>query len=158
MACLTSTVTVCVCVCVGTVTVCVGTVTVRTVCVGTVTVRTVCVGTVTVRTVCVGTVTVRTVCVGTVTVRTVCVGTTVYHRKSYTFRRLCYLESRFNLHEMLNEHKELKAQRMVPHRDFYNVRKVSPYADASPRVSLLSAYTGSSLYSSKNSQILVSAV
>ena len=45
--------------------------------------------------------------------------------KSFTFRRLCYLESRFNLHEMLNEHEELKAQKMVPHRDFYNVRKVS---------------------------------
>ena len=45
--------------------------------------------------------------------------------KSFTYRRLCYLESRFNLHEMLNEHKELKAQKMVPHRDFYNVRKVS---------------------------------
>lgn len=45
--------------------------------------------------------------------------------KSFTFRRLCYLESRFNLHEMLNEHKELKAQKLVPHRDFYNVRKVS---------------------------------
>ena len=25
---------------------------------------------------------------------------------------------------MLNEMKELKAQKMVPHRDFYNVRKV----------------------------------
>lgn len=50
------------------------------------------------------------------------------HSKSFTFRRLCYLESRFNLHEMLNEHKELKAQKMVPHRDFYNVRKVSVYS------------------------------
>ena len=45
--------------------------------------------------------------------------------KSFAFRRLCYLDSRFNLHEMLNEHKELKAQKLVPHRDFYNVRKVS---------------------------------
>jgi AMP deaminase len=51
--------------------------------------------------------------------------------KSYTFRRLCYLESRFNLHEMLNEHKELKAQKIVPHRDFYNVRKVDTHVHAS---------------------------
>lgn len=58
--------------------------------------------------------------------------------KSYTFRRLCYLESRFNLHIMLNEHKELKAQKMVPHRDFYNVRKVSWRQFSCPRPSLLS--------------------
>ena len=46
-------------------------------------------------------------------------------RKTYCYRRLRYLESRFQLHVMLNEMKELKAQKMVPHRDFYNVRKVS---------------------------------
>lgn len=51
--------------------------------------------------------------------------------KSFTFRRLYYLESRFNLHEMLNEHKELKAQKLVPHRDFYNVRKVDTHVHAS---------------------------
>lgn len=51
--------------------------------------------------------------------------------KSYTFRRLCYLESRFNLHIMLNEQKELKAQKTVPHRDFYNVRKVDTHVHAS---------------------------
>ena len=44
--------------------------------------------------------------------------------KSFSYRRLRYLESRFNLHVMLNEHRELKAQKCVPHRDFYNVRKV----------------------------------
>ena len=48
----------------------------------------------------------------------------IINRKTYCYRRLRYLESRFQLHVMLNEMKELKAQKMVPHRDFYNVRKV----------------------------------
>lgn len=47
--------------------------------------------------------------------------------KSFSYRRLRYLESRFNLHVMLNEHRELKAQKCVPHRDFYNIRKVSTH-------------------------------
>ena len=45
-------------------------------------------------------------------------------RKSFSYRRLHYLESRFKLHMMLNEMRELRAQKAVPHRDFYNVRKV----------------------------------
>lgn len=32
--------------------------------------------------------------------------------------------SKFYLHEMLNEMAELKELKSVPHRDFYNVRKV----------------------------------
>lgn len=44
--------------------------------------------------------------------------------KTFSYRRLRYLESRFQLHAMLNEMKEIQAQKMVPHRDFYNVRKV----------------------------------
>lgn len=35
------------------------------------------------------------------------------------------MSSKFNLHEMLNEMAELKELKRVPHRDFYNVRKVS---------------------------------
>ena len=45
--------------------------------------------------------------------------------KSFSYNRLHYLDARFKLHIMLNEHREMKAQRAVPHRDFYNVRKVS---------------------------------
>ena len=43
---------------------------------------------------------------------------------SYAFRRLELLLARFNLHVLLNETRELEAQKSVPHRDFYNVRKV----------------------------------
>lgn len=35
-----------------------------------------------------------------------------------------FLSSKFHLHEMLNEMAELKELKSVPHRDFYNVRKV----------------------------------
>lgn len=47
------------------------------------------------------------------------------HRKTYCHRRLNFLASKFYLHEMLNEMAELKELKGVPHRDFYNVRKVS---------------------------------
>ena len=50
--------------------------------------------------------------------------TVVGFSKSFCYRRLSYLESRFDLHMMLNEQREQKAQKAVPHRDFYNVRKV----------------------------------
>lgn len=46
------------------------------------------------------------------------------HRKTYCHRRLNFVESKFYLHEMLNEMAELKELKSVPHRDFYNVRKV----------------------------------
>lgn len=45
-------------------------------------------------------------------------------RKTYCHRRLNFLSSKFYLHEMLNEMAELKELKGVPHRDFYNVRKV----------------------------------
>ena len=48
----------------------------------------------------------------------------LFSSKSFSYRRLGYLDSRFHLHVMLNELRELKAQKSVPHRDFYNVRKV----------------------------------
>ena len=44
--------------------------------------------------------------------------------KSFSYRRLKYLESKYSLHTLLNEMKELAAMKEVPHRDFYNVRKV----------------------------------
>lgn len=45
-------------------------------------------------------------------------------RKSFCYRRLQYLSSKFQMHVLLNEMKELAAQKKVPHRDFYNIRKV----------------------------------
>ncbi|CAL8357071.1 unnamed protein product [Lota lota] len=50
--------------------------------------------------------------------------------KTYCHRRLNFLESKFNLHEMLNEMAELKELKKVPHRDFYNVRKVDTHIHA----------------------------
>ncbi|CAG01709.1 unnamed protein product, partial [Tetraodon nigroviridis] len=44
--------------------------------------------------------------------------------KTYTHRRLKFLMSKFNVHEMLNEMEEMKELKINPHRDFYNCRKV----------------------------------
>lgn len=45
--------------------------------------------------------------------------------KSFCYRRLSYLSSKFQLHVLLNELGELASQKAVQHRDFYNIRKVS---------------------------------
>ncbi|KAF5891982.1 AMP deaminase 3-like isoform X2, partial [Clarias magur] len=50
--------------------------------------------------------------------------------KTYCHRRLNFLSSKFYLHEMLNEMAELKELKGVPHRDFYNVRKVDTHIHA----------------------------
>ncbi|XP_065211003.1 AMP deaminase 2 isoform X2 [Planococcus citri] len=50
--------------------------------------------------------------------------------KSFCFRRLCYLSSKYQLHVLLNEVQELAAQKAVPHRDFYNIRKVDTHIHA----------------------------
>ncbi|KAM4554352.1 AMP deaminase 3b [Fundulus diaphanus] len=50
--------------------------------------------------------------------------------KTYCHRRLNFLESKFHLHEMLNEMAEMKELKGVPHRDFYNVRKVDTHIHA----------------------------
>lgn len=47
--------------------------------------------------------------------------------KTLTFRRLRYLEAQFNLYHLQNESLEYEDQRKVPHRDFYNVRKVDTH-------------------------------
>lgn len=44
--------------------------------------------------------------------------------KSLGFKRIQLLEARFNLHVLLNQEAELAAQKSVPHRDLYNIRKV----------------------------------
>uniref|UniRef100_A0A665WQ66 AMP deaminase n=1 Tax=Echeneis naucrates TaxID=173247 RepID=A0A665WQ66_ECHNA len=51
-------------------------------------------------------------------------------QKTYCHRRLNFLASKFYLHEMLNEMAELKELKGVPHRDFYNVRKVDTHIHA----------------------------
>ncbi|RPA77940.1 AMP deaminase [Ascobolus immersus RN42] len=47
--------------------------------------------------------------------------------KSFAFKRLKYLESQFNLYILLNEDQEMADSKRVPHRDFYNVRKVDTH-------------------------------
>lgn len=47
--------------------------------------------------------------------------------KSFAFRRLQYLEGKFNLYALLNEYQEMADSKKVPHRDFYNVRKVDTH-------------------------------
>lgn len=50
--------------------------------------------------------------------------------KTFCYKRLHYLKSKFELHCMLNEFKEISQQKSVPHRDFYNVRKVDTHIHA----------------------------
>ncbi|KAJ1333736.1 AMP deaminase [Microdochium nivale] len=47
--------------------------------------------------------------------------------KSFAFRRLQYLEAKFHLYTLLNEYQETAESKKVPHRDFYNVRKVDTH-------------------------------
>lgn len=50
--------------------------------------------------------------------------------KSFCYRRLCYLSSKYQLYALLNEMRELTAQKAVSHRDFYNIRKVDTHVHA----------------------------
>ncbi|XP_067135225.1 AMP deaminase 2 isoform X2 [Centruroides vittatus] len=50
--------------------------------------------------------------------------------KSFCYRRLSYLSSKYQLHVLLNELREITAQKAVPHRDFYNIRKVDTHVHA----------------------------
>lgn len=47
--------------------------------------------------------------------------------KSFAFRRLQYLEAKWDLYSLLNEYHEIADSKRVPHRDFYNVRKVDTH-------------------------------
>lgn len=47
--------------------------------------------------------------------------------KSFAYRRLQYLEGRYGLYTLLNEYEEVADTKKVPHRDFYNVRKVDTH-------------------------------
>jgi len=44
--------------------------------------------------------------------------------KTFCWKRLKFLEKRFEMHNMLNDCLERQESRNCPHRDFYNVRKV----------------------------------
>ncbi|KAF6777243.1 hypothetical protein AHF37_03655 [Paragonimus kellicotti] len=50
--------------------------------------------------------------------------------KSFCYRRLMYLGSKFALHSLLNETRESLEQKSVSHRDFYNIRKVDTHLHA----------------------------
>ncbi|KAJ2944703.1 hypothetical protein O0L34_g4060 [Tuta absoluta] len=50
--------------------------------------------------------------------------------KSFCFRRLSYLSSKFKMHVLLNELHEQALQKAVPHIDFYNIRKVDTHIHA----------------------------
>lgn len=47
--------------------------------------------------------------------------------KSFAFKRLQYLEAKWNLYYLLNDHEETTESKKNPHRDFYNVRKVDTH-------------------------------
>jgi len=47
--------------------------------------------------------------------------------RTLSFRRLELLAARFRLHSQLNAERESQEQKAVPHRDFYNVRKVDTH-------------------------------
>lgn len=51
-------------------------------------------------------------------------------RKSFCYRRLTFLQTKFQLHVLMNELRELHEQKSVPHRDFYNIRKVDTHIHA----------------------------
>eukprot|EP00172_Hildenbrandia_rubra_P004029 Plantae.Rhodophyta-Hildenbrandia_rubra.ctg7416.p1 GENE.Plantae.Rhodophyta-Hildenbrandia_rubra.ctg7416~~Plantae.Rhodophyta-Hildenbrandia_rubra.ctg7416.p1 ORF type:complete len:723 (+),score=113.73 Plantae.Rhodophyta-Hildenbrandia_rubra.ctg7416:1039-3207(+) len=47
--------------------------------------------------------------------------------RTFSFKRLMLLRQKFNFHLIMNEADERLAQVAVPHRDFYNVRKVDTH-------------------------------
>ncbi|PRP81669.1 AMP deaminase [Planoprotostelium fungivorum] len=47
--------------------------------------------------------------------------------KTVCFKRLEILGAKYNLHMLLNETEEMAAAKRVPHRDFYNIRKVDTH-------------------------------
>lgn len=56
--------------------------------------------------------------------------------KSYCYRQLELLLARFNLHILLNGSRENQSSKSVPHRDFYNVRKVDTHVHHSACMNL----------------------
>ena len=54
---------------------------------------------------------------------------------SFSYKHLELLAAKFNLHVLLNSTRELDAQKSVPHRDFYNIRKVDTHVHHSASMS-----------------------
>uniref|UniRef100_A0A0K0EIC3 AMP deaminase n=1 Tax=Strongyloides stercoralis TaxID=6248 RepID=A0A0K0EIC3_STRER len=50
--------------------------------------------------------------------------------KSLCYRRLSYLQNKFQLYLLRNEQRELHEQKSIRHRDFYNIRKVDTHIHA----------------------------
>lgn len=46
---------------------------------------------------------------------------------SFAYSRLTMMKSRFEIYTMLNHEAEMEAQRLTPHTDFYNIRKVDTH-------------------------------
>ena len=52
-------------------------------------------------------------------------------------------QAKYNLHVLLNEQIELAVQKSVPHRDFYNVRKVDTHVHHSASMNQKRAFSHS---------------
>ena len=50
--------------------------------------------------------------------------------KTFCYKRLQFLQGKFQMHLQLNETRELAESKNVPHRDFYNCRKVDTHIHA----------------------------
>ena len=50
--------------------------------------------------------------------------------RTYCWRRLQFLSHKFHLHSLLNENVENREQKELPHRDFYNCRKIDNHIHA----------------------------
>lgn len=51
--------------------------------------------------------------------------------KSFTYSRLAMLLKRFEMHLLYNQDREIIDQKLVPHRDFYNIRKIDNHVHLS---------------------------
>ncbi|PAA86797.1 hypothetical protein BOX15_Mlig000037g1, partial [Macrostomum lignano] len=84
--------------------------------------------------------------------------------KSYCFRRLSFLLAKHQLHSLLNEFAEGAEQKLVPHRDFYNIRKVDNHIHGASAMNqkhllrfikrCLKACPGEKVYVDKSGQLL----
>jgi AMP deaminase len=47
--------------------------------------------------------------------------------KTFSYRRLKFLNHKYHMHELLNEQQEVSEQISIPYRDFYNIQKVDTH-------------------------------
>ncbi|KAK2703294.1 AMP deaminase 2-like [Artemia franciscana] len=50
--------------------------------------------------------------------------------KTFSYRRLAFLNHKYHMHELLNEQQEVSEQKSIPYRDFYNIQKVDTHIHA----------------------------